>query len=82
MESNKTTDEKLNKRLIKLGLKVAYYRKARGDMSAQQLADKADISVNLVWKLEGSGNPQSISLKTLFSIADALEIEPHKLLEN
>ena len=74
-------DERLNKRLIRLGLKVSYYRKARGDMSAQQLADKAGVSVNLIWKLEGSGNAQSISLKTLYAIADALEIEPHKLLE-
>ena len=75
------SNERLSKRLIKLGLKVAYYRKARGDMSAQQLADKAGISVNLVWKLEGSGNAQSISLKTLYAIADALEIEPYKLME-
>ena len=74
-------DERLNKRLIKLGLKVAYYRKARGDMSAPQLAEKAGISVNLIWKLEGSGNAQSISLKTLYAIADALEIEPYKLME-
>lgn len=44
---NNTLDERLNKRLIKLGLKVAHYRKARGDMSAQQMADKAGISANL-----------------------------------
>jgi len=67
------------KRLLRLGLKVSYYRKAAG-ISAELLAEKIDKSVSTIWQLESPTNPKCVSLKTLWRISDALGIHVTKLL--
>ena len=69
------------KRYITLGLKIAYYRKKAG-YTQETFAEKVGKSVNLIAQVEGTGTIRGISLETLFKIADVLNIEPAKLLEN
>ncbi|MGI6181034.1 MAG: helix-turn-helix domain-containing protein [Agathobaculum sp.] len=65
-------------RYRKLGLNIQYYRKERS-FSQERLAECAGISVSLLAKAENAF--AGISLDTLFRIADALEVEPYKLLK-
>lgn len=69
------------KRYITLGLKIAYYRKKAG-YTQETFAEKVGKSVNFIAQVEGTGTVRGISLETLFKIADVLNIEPAKLLEN
>lgn len=69
------------KRYIILGLKIAYYRKKAG-YTQETFAEKVGKSVNFIAQVEGTGTIRGISLETLFKIADVLNIEPAKLLEN
>lgn len=69
------------KRYITLGLKIAYYRKKAG-YTQETFAEKVGKSVNFIAQVEGTGTIRGISLETLFKIADVLNIEPAKLLEN
>lgn len=69
------------KRYITLGLKIAYYRKKSG-YTQETFAEKVGKSVNFIAQVEGTGTIRGISLETLFKIADVLNIEPAKLLEN
>lgn len=69
------------KRYITLGLKIAYYRKKAG-YTQETFAEKIGKSVNFIAQVEGTGTIRGISLETLFKIADVLNIEPAKLLEN
>lgn len=64
-----------------LGLKIAYYRK-KAWMTQEMLAEKADISLNFLAKIEGPSTCVGMTLDTLFSIADALNVSPSKLLED
>ena len=68
-------------RYITLGLKIAYYRKKAG-YTQETFAEKVGKSVNFIAQVEGTGTIRGISLETLFKIADVLNIEPAKLLEN
>lgn len=69
------------KRYITLGLKIAYYRKKAG-YTQETFAEKVGKSVNFIAQVDGTGTIRGISLETLFKIADVLNIEPAKLLEN
>ena len=69
------------KRYITLGLKIAYYRKKAG-YTQETFAEKVGKSVHFIAQVEGTGTIRGISLETLFKIADVLNIEPAKLLEN
>jgi transcriptional regulator with XRE-family HTH domain len=62
----------------KLGLNIAYYRKARG-LSQIKLADKIDISRTHMSRIEN--NDCAVSLDVVFSIAKALDIPVAKLFE-
>ena len=64
---------------LRLGLKVAYYRKLRG-LTQEQLAEKLDLSPAFIGHIEAPNIQKAISMDTLFDIADALEIPPHKFL--
>ena len=68
-------------RYITLGLKIAYYRKKRG-YTQENLAEKVGISLNFLAQVEGTGTIRGISLETLFKMADVLQVEPSKLLED
>jgi transcriptional regulator with XRE-family HTH domain len=66
--------------LIKIGLKIAYYRKLQG-MTQEELAEACDLSAGYVSQLEGSGCYFCPSLKTLFKIAEALGTTVSKLTD-
>lgn len=62
-----------------LGLKISYYRHKQG-LTQEQLAEAINMSQNFLSQVE-SRQLKGVSLETLFKIAEALEIEPAKLLE-
>ena len=66
--------------LIKIGLKIAYYRKLQG-MTQEELAEACNLSPGYISQLEGPNSYFCPSLKTLFVIAEVLNIKVHKLLE-
>lgn len=68
------------KRFIQIGLKIAYYRKLRG-MTQEQLAEKVGISPGYLSQVETPTFIQPVSLKTLFIIADTLDVPPYRFLE-
>ncbi|MBE7030837.1 MAG: helix-turn-helix transcriptional regulator [Ruminococcaceae bacterium] len=63
---------------IKLGLNIAYYRKLNG-FTQESLAEKANISINHIAKVETA--QVGLSMDKLFAIAEALEVPASKLLE-
>ena len=69
--------DKYKSRYRLLGLNIAYYRKMRG-LTQEQLAEKAGVERSRISKTEIAWT--GTSLDTLYRIADALEIEPYKLL--
>ena len=77
---NKTNDEKYINRIIMLGLNISYYRKFRG-YAQEEFADIVGISRVHLSKIEAPNMNSTLSVRTLFDIADALNIEPGKLLE-
>ena len=60
-----------------LGLNIAYYRKKRG-LTQEQLAEKAGVERSRISKTEIAWTGTSLDM--VYRIADALEIEPYKLL--
>ena len=66
--------------LIKIGLKISYYRKLVG-MTQEELAEACDISCGYVSQLEAPNGFFCPSLKTLFRIAEALGTTVSKLTD-
>ena len=66
--------------LIKLGLKIAYYRKL-GGMTQEELAEACDLSTGYISQLEGPSCYFCPSLKTLFKIAEALGTTVSKITD-
>ena len=62
----------------RLGLNIAYYRKAKG-LSQIQLSDKINVSRTHMSRIEN--NDCAVSLDVIFSIAKALEVPVYKLCE-
>ena len=73
-------DKKHQEKLRKLGLTIAYYRKLRG-MTQIALAEKVDISRTHISNIEAPNGNTSVSLDTLFDIAEALEIPVKDLFD-
>lgn len=69
-----------NQRYIKIGLKIAYYRKMN-ELTQEQLAEQVHRSPSYLSQVESPSKAQPISLDMLFSIADALHVPPAKFLE-
>lgn len=65
---------------IKMGLKIAYYRKFKS-MTQEELAEKAGIAASYLGQIEAPNLYRSFSFDTLFRIAKALDIPPYKLLK-
>ena len=63
-----------------IGLKISYYRKLRG-LTQEQLAEMIDKNLAFIGAVEAPNVNRTVSLDTLFDIADALNIEPYKLLK-
>lgn len=63
-----------------LGMNIAYYRKRKG-YTQEKLAEAIGLSRNHISKIEALNVRTSLSLETLFDIADILQISASKLLE-
>lgn len=64
---------------LQLGLKIAYYRKLRG-LTQEMLAEQIGVSAAFIGHVEAPNINKAISLDTLFDIASALDVPPHKFL--
>lgn len=64
---------------IRLGLNIAYYRKLKG-LTQLQLAEAINISRTHMSNIEAPNVPTSVSLDTLFDIAERLEVPISQLL--
>ena len=62
-----------------LGLKIAYYRKAK-NLTQEQLAEKLELSPAFIGHVEAPNINKAVSLDTLFDIAVALDVPPYKFL--
>jgi transcriptional regulator with XRE-family HTH domain len=80
MSRSTKISNKNRSRYIELGLNVAYYRKLAG-ITQEELAERCNLSRTYISNIEASNMITTTSLEALFNISDALEIEPHKLLE-
>ncbi|MCI8870670.1 MAG: helix-turn-helix transcriptional regulator [Lawsonibacter sp.] len=69
--------EQYKNRYRTLGLNIAYYRK-KCQLTQEQLAEKAGIERSRISKTEIAW--VGTSLDMIYRIADALEVEPYKLL--
>lgn len=65
---------------IQVGLRIAYFRK-KHNLTQHELADIVHISDAYMSHIEAPNMAKQISLDLLFSIAEALEIKPSKILE-
>ena len=68
-----TEKYKHQEKYIRLGLNIAYHRKLKG-MTQLDLAEAVNISRTHISNIEAPNVPTSVSLETLFDIADALEV--------
>ena len=73
-------NKKHQEKLRMLGLTIAYYRKLKG-MTQIALAEKVDISRTHISNIEAPNGTTSVSLDTLFDIAEALEITVKDLFD-
>ncbi len=64
---------------LKLGLKIAYYRKLCG-LTQEQLAEKIDRTPAFIGHVEAPNINKAISLDTLFDIARVLDVPPYRFL--
>lgn len=62
-----------------IGLKIGYYRKLRG-LTQKQLAERIDKNLAFIGDAEAPNVNRTISLDTLFDIAEALDVPPHIFL--
>lgn len=65
---------------IKMGLKIAYYRKLK-NMTQEELAEKAGLAASYIGQIEAPNLFTSFSFDALFRIAKALDIPPYKILD-
>jgi len=70
--------EKICNDMSQIGLNIAYYRKKKG-MKQKDLAEIVDISNNYMSEIETCKKIPAMNL--IYDIADALEIEVHKLFK-
>lgn len=63
----------------KLSLKISYYRKLKG-LTQEQLAERLNKNLAFIGAVEAPNVNRTVSLDTLFDIADILEIPPYKFL--
>ncbi len=69
-----------SEKLIALGLNIAYYRKLRL-LTQEKLAEKAEISISTVRKLENPNMFTGVSFEMICVLAAALEVTESELLD-
>ena len=62
-----------------LGLKISYYRKLKG-LTQEQFAERLDKNLAFIGAVEAPNIDRTISLDTLFDIAEVLEVPAYKFL--
>ena len=67
-------------RYMKLGLRIAYFRKMRG-LTQEQFAEKLGKSLGYIGAVEATNVDRAISLDMLFDIADLLGVPPQRILQ-
>lgn len=74
--------EKYRENYRLLGLRIAYYRKVRG-YTQEQLAEMIGKSWSFLSQVEANNgaNLKGISLETLFSIAEVLQVPAGRLFD-
>ncbi len=60
----------------KLGLKISYYRKLKG-FTQEELAEAIDRNLAFIGAVEAPNVNRTVSLDTLFDIADVLGVSPY-----
>jgi transcriptional regulator with XRE-family HTH domain len=65
---------------VQLGLTVSFYRRMKG-LAQKELAEKVGCSIAHISTLEAPGMKTSVSIESLFDIADALGVSVAKLFE-
>ena len=73
-------DDKRKQEYKIVGLNISYYRKLKG-ITQLQLAEQININRTHMSNIEAPNMPTSISLDTLFDIADTLEVPVASLLD-
>lgn len=73
-------DNNISLKFKKLGLKISYYRKLKG-FTQEDLAELMGVSTSYVGAIEAPNMNKTISLTTLFRIAEILEVPAWKLLK-
>ena len=66
-------------RLIQLGIAISTLRRIKG-LSQDELAYRANISRSHLSSIEAPGVAHSFSIDVFFSIADAIDVDPAKLI--
>ena len=62
-----------------LGLKISYYRKLKS-LTQEQLAERLNKNLAFIGAVEAPNIDRTISLDTLFDIAEVLEVSAYKFL--
>lgn len=65
--------------LKNIGFRIQYFRK-KANLSQEQLAEKSDLSYSTISHIE-STMCYTMSLRTIFRIAGALDVHPYQLLK-
>ncbi|HEZ7985325.1 MAG TPA: helix-turn-helix transcriptional regulator [Ruminococcus sp.] len=65
---------------IQIGLNISYYRKLQG-YTQEEFAELVGLSRSYISAVEAPNVVKNMSLEVLFNIAEALKIEPYKLLD-
>ena len=73
-------DSQYKVNLIKIGLKISYYRKLQG-MTQEELAEACGLSTGYISQLEGPNSYFCPSIKTLFLIGEVLNTPVYKFLD-
>lgn len=76
---NKQVSFKNYDKFIQLGIAIATLRRIRG-LSQEKLAEKSNISRNLLSKIEAPNMASNFSLEVFFDLADALDVDPADLI--
>ena len=63
----------------RIGLKISYYRKLKG-LTQEQLAEMIDKNLAFIGAVEAPNVNRTVSLDTLFDIADALDVPLYRFL--
>lgn len=66
--------------IIKVGLKVGYYRRLAG-ITQEQLSEYSGMSLNFISQLEAPSTSYAPSLKSLYKISRVLGVSVNKLVD-